>query len=271
MTEAAPTTGWYVYGIVEAGQPPASLAETVEIGGSPGAARLIESGGLAAIVSEVDLDEFDEAALPVRLNDPVWLEEKARAHERVLEAAALDRTVVPLRFGTIFRHPDEVRKFIAGREATLTEAVERVRGRVELGVKAWADQTRLEAAWNEEASSETTAEEPGRAYLLQRSRDKERDRELAALCEQVVNDAHRRLSALAVAGVVNRTQSRELSGRAEQMLLNAAYLVESGDSGVQATVAALDAEQRSSGISFELTGPWPPYNFVDLAVAEEAR
>jgi len=68
---------------------------------------------------------------------------------------------------------------------------------------------------------------------------------------------------LAVAGVVNRPQPRELSGRADEMFLNAAYLVASDDTSLIAAVGELDAAYRRLAISFELTGPWPPYNFVE--------
>jgi gas vesicle protein GvpL/GvpF len=264
MTETACATGWYVYGIVEAGVRPIDLDDTPEIGGLE-AARSIESAGLAAVVSRVDLGEFDERALPERLNDPVWLEAKARAHEEVLEAVARQRTIVPLRFGTIFLGTTDVRSFVSERETALRQTIERVRGRVELGVKAWGDRATMEAAWNEAAGQEgAEAEAPGRSYLLERRREQRRSRELSALCQEVVADAHRRLLRLAVEGVANRPHARELSGRSEQMLLNAAYLTQEDDSSIAAEVAALDVEHREVGISFELTGPWPPHNFVDL-------
>jgi hypothetical protein len=264
MTETACATGWYVYGIAEAGSGPLDLGGTPEIGGL-GAAGSIESGGLAAIVSEVDLGEFDEETLPERLNDPVWLEAKARAHEQVLEAAALQRPVVPLRFGTIFRSQEDVRSFVAQRDAALRQTIERVRNRVELGVKAWADRDAMEDAWNETDGEEGEPDTaPGRSYLLERRREQRRARELSALCEEVVAEAHRRLLRLAVEGVANRPQARELTGRSEQMLLNAAYLTETDEGSFADEVAALDAEHRATGISFELTGPWPPHNFVDL-------
>ncbi len=46
------------------------------------------------------------------------------------------------------------------------------------------------------------------------------------------------------------------------MLLNAAYLVRRGDEGLAREVASLHAEHATNGYAFELTGPWPPHNFV---------
>ena len=80
----------YLYGIVRA---------DVRITGGPAgvdarhAVFLLEGNELAAIVSSVPLEEFGEEQLRENLNDVAWLEEKARAHEAVLEAMLESTTV----------------------------------------------------------------------------------------------------------------------------------------------------------------------------------
>ena len=47
------------------------------------------------------------------------------------------------------------------------------------------------------------------------------------------------------------------------MLLNAAYLVEAGRvEDLRAVVESLQERHGGLGARLELTGPWPPYNFV---------
>ena len=47
------------------------------------------------------------------------------------------------------------------------------------------------------------------------------------------------------------------------MLLNAAYLVESAKvPRLHELVDELQEQHRGLGARLELTGPWPPYNFV---------
>jgi hypothetical protein len=46
------------------------------------------------------------------------------------------------------------------------------------------------------------------------------------------------------------------------MFLNAAYLVPAGDDGLRGEVDALCRAYAGLGLSFEVTGPWPPYSFV---------
>jgi hypothetical protein len=46
-------------------------------------------------------------------------------------------------------------------------------------------------------------------------------------------------------------------------LVNGAYLVPTDRvAAFQAVLGELREEYRRFGITFELTGPWPPYNFV---------
>jgi hypothetical protein len=63
-------------------------------------------------------------------------------------------------------------------------------------------------------------------------------------------------------------QRREVSGRTGEMVLNAAYLVRtSREDAFREALDQLHAAYAPQGVDFELTGPWPPYNFV----ADEVR
>jgi hypothetical protein len=259
VTATASATGWYVYGVVDAtaGKSPARRG----VGGGSDT-QIVEVGPVAAIVSRVDLDEFGETALRERLNDRAWLEANALAHEDVLQAFAAATAVVPLRFGTIYRDARDVADLLEARLEEFLSSLERVRGRVELGVKAWVDRPRLESVLS--GGGRAAPEAPaGRSYLERRLRERRSAEDAAAYCAAVVRDAHDSLRKLAVDAVLNRPQPRELTGRPDEMALNAAYLVTAGDSSFAAEVSRLDAENRASAITFELTGPWPAHNFVD--------
>ncbi|HZT92506.1 MAG TPA: GvpL/GvpF family gas vesicle protein [Gaiellaceae bacterium] len=234
----AEATGWYVYGVVESAAP-------VEV-------EAVVEGPLAALVDRVPLSEFGEGVLEQRLNDRAWLEVHAQAHQDVLQAAASAAAVVPFRFGTIYRDAADVRAMLRDRRDELVAALERVRGRVELGVKAWASAP--EPAREARPAS-------GRAYLEQRLGAQERDRRSMQLLADAARDAHERLRARAEGAVANRPQPRELTGRDETMILNGAYLV-ADEVPLREEVARLGDEYRGLGVEFEVTGPWPPYNFV---------
>jgi len=250
VIEAPAGTAWYVYGVAE-DDPTLARLKGVE---------LIRQSGLAAVMREVPLDEYDEAVLPERLNDRDWLERNARAHEDVLQSVAAVTAVVPLRFGAIYRSRDQVRRMLDERAGEFQSTLERVRGHVEIGVKAWIDVPALERTLG--ADETPTANSAGAAYLQRRRREQERSREAAIRCAELAEEAHRRLSEVAVSAVANRPQPRELTGRPEAMLLNGAYLVRSDEDQLRREVERLAAEHSSHGVEYELTGPWPPHNFA---------
>jgi hypothetical protein len=241
-----PATGWYLYGVVPSGgDAPAALAVDQEH-----EVVMIESGAIAGVASRVSLDEFDEAALPERLGDAEWLERKIRAHEQVLEAVLARTAVVPCRFCTVYRDEDHLKAFLAGHADELAEALDRFAGRVELGVKAFAAP---------QPASEAGQAESGRAYLEARRGEQRQREELAALRSRLIVVLHEQLSAAAEDGVLLDLQSREASGRDEEMLFNGAYLVADSPRFGE----ALRSAARDHGeLQLELTGPWPPYNFV---------
>jgi len=77
------------------------------------------------------------------------------------------------------------------------------------------------------------------------------------------------LQAHAVETAELRLLSSEASGRPECMVFNSGFLV--ADPALPAFRAALSALQeagREDGLTLELKGPWPPYNFCPDLRAE---
>jgi hypothetical protein len=249
--------GWYLYGVVGAGA-------TVD-----GGVVLVEEGPVAGVAGRVSLDEFDPSVLPERLGDAAWLEEKIRAHEQVLEGVLESASVVPCRFCTVYRSEEELRRFLAERGDDLAAALSRVEGRVELGVKAFVDRDRFAsggAVRNEtirELAEHASGAEGGRAYLEMRRLEQLVTEELMRFKGEVAGDLHDRLLAAADDGVQLNLQRPEVTGRDEEMLFNGAYLV-ADRSRFERALGELADGYRDSGVELELTGPWPPYNFVPV-------
>jgi hypothetical protein len=180
--------------------------------------------------------------------DALW------AHERVIERLMADRAVLPLRFGTKFPDEEALRASLAAHEPALLAALDRVRGRLELGVRAMRLPTPNGAAPPAEpiapqAVAAPAATRSGREYLLGKLADT-RQAEAAAAA------VHDPLAALAVAARRRPTQSPE-------EVLRAAYLVDrAAVSRFRAVVERLQREHAD--LALLCTGPWPPYSFVEL-------
>ena len=265
--------GYYVYGVASARE--ATVPDGLE-GVAPGEpVRLIEDARLAAIASSVPLAEFGEAELHENLNDVAWLEATARTHERVLDEALARMTVVPMRLCTIYRSEEQVRKMLAGERDVLVDALQRLAGKTEWGVKLFAEEGALERAGAAGEGDDGTLEDGGAsggAAYLERKRRQARAREDAdRLAGEWAEEAHTRLARIASEALQNPLQRAEVSGHTGEMLLNGVYLVDDEDAEeFRRAVDGLAEDFRARAAAVELTGPWPPYNFVKGSI-EAAR
>jgi hypothetical protein len=216
-------------------------------------------GQLGALVSCVPLREYGDERLREHLEDLEWVERTARRHEAVLEAALEQTSIVPLRLCTLYRERDAVRRLLHEHEQAFRDGLARIEGSVEWGVKLFADTDGSVS----EPLPEPAGETRGAAYLHRRQHERalaEKATEVRARCVDVV---HQHLAALSRASAINPPQRPEVHGRESTMLLNGAYLVErKRRAELEQAVAGLREEWAPLGFQIELTGPWPPYNFV---------
>jgi hypothetical protein len=247
--------GFYVYGIVGREQPELAGVAGVDAGS---AVFVVEEDGLGAIVSEVPLAEFGDDALQSNLEELSWVAEKVRAHEEVLERAAREAPVLPLRFGTIYRSLDGLRGLLAHDRNDLSSTLEQLRGKREWGVKSVVDRERLGQAVSgsdprvAELAQAAEAKPAGTAYLGRKRLERHVDARADELAARLASDAHERLAAVADRAVRDRSPG-----------LKASYLVEEArDDDFRRVLEDVGREYEEFGIRFELTGPWPPYSFV---------
>lgn len=227
-----------------------------------------QAEGLVALVSSVPRSQFGAEPLRRNLNDLSWLERVARRHEAVLDATLQSATLVPFRMCTVYENADGVRAMLRRERVALTEALAAVEGRLEWAVKVLVDQRALrEAALKEAGASELDPdpehEGEGSSYLRRRRLERETRAAAGSLASELAERVHARLQDWAIDGITRPPQNRELSGHSGEMVLNAAYLVDRERTDeLRELVAELEEHHRLLGVRIELTGPWPPYNFV---------
>ena len=237
-----------------------SLQSLVGVGGA--AVTAVTASGLTAVAESVGLDEFGEQALRANLEDMGWLEATARAHHAVIDAVARRTPVVPMRLATVYSGEAGVQAMLTARSAEIFGVLDRITSRSEWGVKAFAVAgSRDDAAGSAGAADRSAGS--GAAYLRRR-RDalsaQQQGRRQAVVDAERVHDG---LSKISVAARLHAPQASQLTGTAEPMVLNAAYLTgDRQDETIRQAVTGL-AEQCSA-VRLELTGPWPPYSFADM-------
>jgi len=251
----------YVYGVVPS-TADASLFDGVDGIDESEPVVLVADGEIAAVTSRVRLDEFGEDAIEQNLREPRWLAEKARAHDQVLGAALGGTTVLPFRFGAIYRSEDQIRELLRER-GDFSDTLARLEGTVELGVKAFVDVAALKErlAAERRAGPDVPA---GRAYMQRKQLERELEVEVGRFAADRADEIHERLAAPALEARANAVQQPGDPGDGRRMILNGAYLVaREAESRFREEVAEVEQAHAADGVDCELTGPWPPYNFSD--------
>ncbi|WP_426244315.1 GvpL/GvpF family gas vesicle protein [Nocardioides sp. LHG3406-4] len=247
----------YLYAITRNVEP-SRLAGAIGLGG--GSLEMVSHRGLAAVVSDVSLDEYGEDALRQNLERLEWLETVARAHDAVIREVAAVGPVAPLRLATICLDDDGVRHRLDEWHFALEQVLDRVEGREEWSVKLFTPQVHREP----ERADVGAGAGLGGAEYLRRKKAATQAREVVE--EEASRIAHEVHAALAVESVASRqlpAQDPRLTGHAGTMLLNSAYLVEADEVPRFASRVQAMVEQHPS-IEISCTGPWPPYSFAML-------
>lgn len=265
-TAAVAVTGIYLYCLarIDCQATVQALAVQKQLSVDPdyGVAAL-PSAGVVAVIGEVRLSEFSEA----NLQDLSWLGERALRHEAVVAQIMAASPVLPVKFGTLYHSRASLTLFMDQHHSAIEQALQRLRDKAEWSVKGYlVDEVarKIIAAEDPEVQARRAAmsASPGLRYLQQKQLDNKIDAVLESALSRVSHDLGEALALHAEGAAAMRLHTSAVTGRAERMVFNHGYLL--GPETLDAfrnTLAQQQAAYRPLGLTLELSGPWPPYNF----------
>ena len=267
----------YVYGIVSTGSDVDRLEEaTVLAGATFGPPRPLPSDGLTAVVSDLTLAEG--GSLAALLENGPDAEKLVLQHHRVLRALIARQSVLPFRFGALFDGDRGVTDALAGNRAALLDAMGRIAGAVEWGLKIYCARQRL-GRWLAddspalvalEAQIETAQE--GKAFFLRRQHTRLVEEETERAIARCLEHTGQRLDGFVRAFASGKLQPAEVHGHEGAMVFNGACLVERGlHEAFFELVDDLRDAYAGFGFDHEVTGPWPPYSFADCQLGGDGH
>jgi hypothetical protein len=250
--------GCYVYCVIASPRQPRRARVARGLPGT-GRVRVLDAdGGFYLAVGDAPLSQYGATAINSRLADLEWVSRAAVAHERVVESFNGSGAVLPMKLFTVFRSDTRALEHIRSQRKRLAALAKRVAGHDEWSVRVVHDQARVdETRTRGEASSDRT----GAAYLARKKARRDAAAELAARAREAVASLYDRLAKRA--RLAKRRGASELPVEGGPLLLDAAFLV--GRARTASFRALLAREARSMsrrGYGVTLTGPWPPYSFV---------
>jgi hypothetical protein len=244
----------HAYGVVVGGTS-LPLPDT-GIGGS--GVALLDAGPVAAVFSRLPGTDYGSAAWREHAEDPSWLADVALEHQKVLGELIESTDVLPMRLPAMYRDEMQLHELLTHEASLFRAALDSVHDHVE-----WSVQLFLAS------EPEPVAEKPmsGREYILQKSDAARQRQDGRERRQRVVREAYASLVDVSRQSAANPPHDPALTGRSEVMLLNSAHLVSRRHERLFFDVIDETVERVSPhGITVEVRGPWPPYNFVELGV-----
>ena len=249
-----PTEGRYVYGIIAASEP-INFGRT-GLGGSGEQVYTVHYNDIAAVVSKTSVFIFD----PTR--------ENALAHEHVIETVMRARTIIPMSFGTVFRTDEDIREVLRSIYASLKDVLDKMEGRMEFGLKVTWERDRIIEELKREDEEihkfhvELTKKHLQSTYFARMQLGRMIDKALAERAAGFVREIYDGLRSVCVA-------SRDNKPIGDKMIMNAAFLIEQPREAEFDAAVNRVAKKFGERLNFKYTGPWPPYNFVNIRLKLE--
>jgi hypothetical protein len=249
---APESRGKYVYCIIQAARPLQFGA--IGIGAKPSDVQTVNYQGIAAVVSDTPVESFDATR------------ENVLAHERVNEAVMRQHTVIPMSFGTVFKTRDDIVELLRGAHAAFSDVLAKMEDKLEFGLKVLWDRDVIVREIEREDEDvkrlkKEISSQKGSTYFARMQYGRLIEAALQNRSERCVADIFQQLRDVSVASRANKPIG-------DKMIMNAAFLVS------RSREAAFDARikvvgSRYENMTFKYTGPWPPYNFVNIRLKLE--
>ena len=249
---ASASRGKYVYCIIEAAEPLGF--GPVGIGADPSEVYTVHYKNLGAVVSDAPLEVLDSTR------------ENVLAHERVNETVMREHTVIPMSFGTVFKTREDIIELLRSAAEAFGDVLNKMQNKLEFGLKVlWdRDQAVREVESEDEDISRLKKEisgQKGPTYFARMQYGRLVDAALHSRSERYVAVVLEELRDVSVASRINKPIG-------DKMIMNAAFLI-SRDQEQAFDAKVKSIASRFDKLTFKYTGPWPPYNFVNIRLKLE--
>jgi hypothetical protein len=231
----------------------------------------IDFGNLRVLVKYVSDGDFSEENLRKNFGDLDWVERHTREHVSIISTVMKNHTVVPFKFGTIFKTKQSLRDFIDKFHSQIMENLHELDGKEEWGVKLFCDYTALPEYIKQtceqviQMEREINESKPGKAFILKRKAEELIKNECHKELQEYGQLFFRQIESLSSKTRINPLLPKEVTGRDDEMILNIACLIQKDNIGMMLKkTELLRQEFLKVGLLPDVSGPWPPFSFITI-------
>lgn len=263
--------GFYLYAVR-----PANHTDVFpEIKGIDGASKVfpvLVGDKMWAVVSHVSLKEFRAKEISEKAqNDLQWITGKSLLHNRVImqSAEGTDGAIVPMKFGAIFKDKDSLTKAIKKDSKRFLRLFEKLKGKEEWSLKIFANPEAIKKeimksdAALEDKERELPSLPAGFAYFKEKELEEEIERRKRGEFQKWAQKILQLLPHFVDEVRVGKVLDKELNVKGESIILHAIVLIKKKKlEKLLKKGGKVRSMLEEKGLRIEMSGPWPPYNFV---------
>jgi hypothetical protein len=219
---------------------------------------------LAVAISKVP---WRASSLDKQVKEPGWVARRVREHEYIVEEVMQKQAILPVKFLTLFKSQRSLLNTLNPHLPELDHYLEYIQDKEEWALKVYCNESEalkhlVETDVRLKEMDCKTFKTPGEQYLHKKRMQEMADEGLNNTLQGIRQEICGALTPLSVKGVTLKVYEKKVTQRREDMLLNGAFLVsELVLDAFKEKVEELKKGYGQWGLLFELTGPWPPYNF----------
>jgi len=215
----------------------------------------VEYHNISAIISDVTEKQL------------IANKQRAMEFALVIDKLAQKYTLLPMRFGSMMDSADSVMEMLERNEVEIEDNLKKVKNKWEFGLKVIYDREKLkEELAAKQDNDKLTLAKPEissnnsvySTYILNKLKEHRAEEQILSFVDSILAEIRSHLQELKAVDKCKKMTN-------DTTLIDAVFLL---DKKKKKEVVNLvkDLQQKYLQLNFLLTGPWPPYNFVEINI-----
>ncbi|MGO4886202.1 GvpL/GvpF family gas vesicle protein [Anaerobacillus sp. MEB173] len=231
-----------------------------------------EFGEFTAIASKLNAYEYSKERLEQYAQDPSWLQKNATHHHDIISRVHTHCTVFPLKFCTIYSNPAAIQEELNKKEEDISRLFSLFKNRAGWNIKIYCHKKTLinymknNNSTLQEMKQKLDSMSPGKQFLMRKKFDLQLEQIVNEEIEVLTNKIKEQLMRNSDYYASKKIWNRQITNKTEDMVSNGVYLITNGDvlQKFQLDLEQIQRDSEEFGFLIECTGPWPPYDFLDV-------
>lgn len=231
--------------------------------------NLWESPAFNAIYCTVPTNLYSQEKLLEKIQDWEWLAEQAKKHEIIISAFLKQSTVIPFKFGTIFKTFENLELLLTENQEIFISQLEKIHNKEEWDLKVFFSEFEGNSLLQDNPSivaldKEIAQSGAGKRYMLNRKRQQLVEDLKVDAINQVVQSIYQKIQDKSCEAKIIQNNFIDKKANDKSLVFSGVFLVDKEtETDFHDTIELISEEIEKKGVFIQYSGPWAPYHFVE--------